>query len=64
MAEEILRKMVKEFDCERRGLVPARTIRDAGKKLLAEHLDDYVADLEALGRSTVHIRVSSGRVPD
>ena len=44
-------EFIQEKEREAAGVLEPRVIRDAAKKLLKEHLGDYVADLERRGRS-------------
>jgi integrase len=51
VAEKKAREFIQETEREAAGILEPRVIRDAAKKPLKEHLDDYVADLERRGRS-------------
>ena len=55
VAKERLRKRVQECEQEAEGMILPRTIRTAAHKDLADHLEDYVADLEKSGRSESHV---------
>ncbi len=41
---------------EAAGVLPARPLREAANRPLGEHLNDYLADLQALGRDDEHMR--------
>jgi len=51
VAEKKLREIVREKQQERAGLIAPKLQRDAAQKPLLEHLDDFVADLIAKGRT-------------
>ena len=51
VAEKKAREFVQEKEREAAGIVEPQVVRDAAKKPLTEHLEDYVADLERRGRS-------------
>ena len=55
VAIERLRKIVAEKEKEKEGLILPGTIRTASRKDLADHLDDYVADLDKAQRSESHV---------
>lgn len=65
VAEQLLRDIVHEKQMERAGLLAPKKERVAAEQPLAEHLRDFLNDLEALGRSTVYrrlIRTRNGRI--
>jgi len=43
--------LIKEMERESAGIIEPKIVRDAARKPLAEHLDDYVADLQARSRA-------------
>jgi integrase len=51
VAEKKAREFIQETEREAAGILEPRVIRDAARKPLKEHLEDYVADLERRGRS-------------
>jgi hypothetical protein len=51
VAEKLARGFIQEKEREAAGILEPRVIRDAAKKPLKEHLEDYVADLQRRGRS-------------
>lgn len=51
VAEKKGREFMQEKEREAAGILEPQVIRDAAKKPLKDHLDDYVADLERRGRS-------------
>lgn len=51
VAEKKAREFIQEMEREAAGILEPRVIRDAAKKPLKDHLEDYVADLERRGRS-------------
>lgn len=55
VAKERLRKIVKEKEQEREGIILPGSIRSAASKKLVDHLDGYVADLDKAGRSASHL---------
>jgi len=50
-AEKRAREFIQEEERQAAGILEPRVARDAAKKPLKEHLDDYVADLERRARS-------------
>ncbi len=61
VAEAALAKLVREMEEERAGLIAPRPLREAVQKPLLKHLDDYVADLTAQGRSKKHVALAQNR---
>lgn len=57
IAEEKLRDIIKEEQMERAGLIAPKEQRVAAEKPLADHLQDFLDDLVALGRSEVYERL-------
>jgi hypothetical protein len=51
VAEKKAREFIQEQEREAAGILEPRVIRDAAKKLVKDHLEDYVGDLERRGRS-------------
>ena len=65
VAEKKLQEIIKEKQMERDGIIAPKVQREAAQKSLPEHLEDFIADLEALNRSKVyvgHIRSRNSRV--
>jgi integrase/recombinase XerC len=56
VAEQKLAAIVRDCEKEKCGLIPSHSVRDNLQKPLTEHLCDYVADLQAQGRNSRHIR--------
>jgi len=50
-AEEKARQFKKEFEHEQVGLIPIKAQRDASRTLLRAHLEDFLADMEACGKT-------------
>ena len=50
-----------EAALESGGGIQAKSIRDAGKKPLSEHVEDFCADLQGMGRSAKYIRIMGQR---
>lgn len=57
VAEQKLRDIIKEEQMERAGLIAPKDQRIAAEKPLTEHLQDFLDDLVALGRSEVYLRL-------
>jgi len=55
-AEKLAREFIQEKEREAAGLIAPRLMRDSAQKALSEHLNDYVADLEARNRAGRHGR--------
>ncbi len=62
LANQEMRRIYLEKEREGAGLIAPKLQRDAALRDLSAHLDEYIADLIALGRSEVHIRLVKGRV--
>ncbi len=62
IADQRLCELVKELELEAAGIIPPKPIREAAARQMSEHLNDYVADLRALGRSDSHINNIEFRV--
>jgi len=62
VAEKRLRDLVSELEMEAAGILLPKPIREAAARQMSEHLNDYVADLRALGRSDSHINNIEFRV--
>jgi len=60
IAEMKLNELAKDFEKEALGLMPARSIREALNTPLTEHLTEFVADLQAKGRTKGTLRKYSG----
>jgi len=54
-AEAKLALIIKERELERAGIIPPKLQRETARTLLANHLDDFVNDLTALGRSKKYL---------
>ena len=50
VAEKLAREFIQEKEREAAGILEPQVIRDAAKRPLKEHLEDYVADLKTRGR--------------
>ena len=50
VAEEKARKIIQEKEQELAGIIPPASLRLAADRALADHLADYIADLEKVGR--------------
>ncbi len=61
-AEQTLAALIREREREAVGLVPSKTIREADRRSVSVHIEDFVADLEALGRDDEYIRHVGGRM--
>jgi integrase len=53
--------LARDSEREAVGLIPPKPMRQAASRRLEEHLEEYVKDLTALGRSEKHIRLVEGR---
>jgi len=62
VAEQRLRDLLSELEMEAAGILLPKPMRDAAARPITEHLNDYVADLRALGRSDSHINNIEFRV--
>lgn len=61
VAEQRLNELVAELQYEQAGLVVPRTMKEAGAKPVADHLQDLIADLQSRGRSNDYIRKIDSR---
>jgi len=55
VAEERLRKIIREKQQEGAGIIAPKALRDAAQKNLLDHLSDFIADLTAKGRDDMYI---------
>ena len=62
IADQRLDELVQELEMEAAGIILPKPIRDAAARPIIEHLNDYVADLRALGRADKHINNIEFRV--
>jgi hypothetical protein len=62
VAEAMLRKLVREREEESLGLLARRPLRDSARRPIAEHLEDYLADLKGRRRSPKHIAFTRNRI--
>ena len=62
VAKERLRKIIQEQQQEAEGIISLRSVRNAANRPLLEHLEEYIADLETMGRSYEHVRHVEQRV--
>ena len=53
-----LRDIIEEKERERAGIIASKSLRTAATKPLTEHLDDFTADLKALGRDPEYVSAS------
>jgi integrase len=51
VADKLAHEFIQERERETAGILEPKSVRDAAKKPLTTHLDDYVADLAARGRN-------------
>lgn len=63
VAEEKLKKIHREEEEELAGLIAPKPLRNAAERPLAEHLADFLADLEARGRCKSHVAHTRQRLP-
>ena len=54
-AEQKLLNIVRDLEREAAGIIPPKSLRDAAQRDLADHLQDFVADLEAQRCSVKHV---------
>jgi integrase len=62
VAEAKLTQLTTEKEAEQGGWLAPKPLREAAQKALAEHLQDYVADLAAQNCSRKHVAVARNRV--
>ena len=55
VAEERLRKIIREKQQEGAGIIAPKALRDSAQKNLLDHLADFIADLTAKGRDAMYI---------
>jgi integrase len=56
IAEQRLRKIVREEEREREGLIAPKHVREAGRKALAEHVEEFIGDRRSVGRDEKYVR--------
>lgn len=57
VAEAKLRRIIKELQQEKEGLISPESIRNAAKMKIEIHLDDFIKDLQTLGRASHYVNV-------
>lgn len=62
VAEKKLAELISEKERERAGLVAPKLERESAQKPLAKHLDDFAADLNAIGRTQKYSLLLKARV--
>lgn len=62
VAQQRLRDLVRENEHEAAGIIAKKPIREAAQRPLSQHLDDFVADLQKIGRTDSHVRNIEWRV--
>ena len=62
VAQQRLEQIVRERQLESVGILPPQTLRTASQTPLEQHLTDYVADLQALGRDQRSLDALENRV--
>jgi len=62
VAERKLAEIIAEKERERAGIISPRKERLAAKKMLSGHLNDYIAELESLGRTEKHYSLVRYRI--
>ncbi len=62
VAEATLRKLADEEEMAQLGLGPAKGLRDAAKSGLAEHVNDFLADLKARQRGKIYLEHTRTRL--
>ena len=55
VAEKRRAELLREKEHERAGFIPAKAIRDASKRDLAEHLQDFLGDMRRRGKSEKYL---------
>lgn len=55
VAEKRRSELLTEKQQEAAGLIPPKPLREAAQRTLMEHLDDFLADCETMGRSDKHL---------
>jgi len=56
-AQQKLRAIIKEKELERAGIIAPQTQRKAAERPLVEHLDEFIADLERVGRTPQYLYI-------
>ncbi len=56
VAVERLKKIVREKQQEREGLIASKPQREAAQKLLAEHLEDFIRSRQSIGRDEKYVK--------
>ena len=51
VALEVAKEFKREFEAEKAGILLPKPLREAAHKALAEHLDEYLADLRSRGKT-------------
>lgn len=62
VAKQKLAEIVAEKEREKAGLVAPRSERNAARKRLVDHLEDYIAELKSLGRTEKHYSLVRYRI--
>ena len=62
VAEAALRKLIEEEEMALLGIGPAKGLRDAAQRSLADHLDDFLADLKARQRGKHYLQHTRNRL--
>jgi integrase len=62
VATQLLRKIVADAEREAAGILAPKRLRDASERPLAQHLQEYIEDLEAQGRDSEYVRHIKARV--
>ena len=62
VAEKKLAELVSEKERERAGLLAPKLHRESAKKLLVQHVEEFIADLTTLGRSAIYRRLVNSRI--
>ena len=55
VAEKIRAEKLREREHERAGIIAPKAARDAAKRDLAEHLEDFLGDMRRLGKSEKYV---------
>ncbi len=56
-AQKFLADRVKELNQEIAGIIPSRASRESAQRPIAEHLEDFLASRESLGRCQKYVRI-------
>lgn len=57
-----LHRIIKELQQEKEGLISPKSIRDAEKKQISEHLQDFILNKSAIGRAKKHVQDIASRI--